>query len=168
MHNYFIVIGPKNDPAEINNSYNIKDIFKKTFKTKSYFVSRGDNSGTHIREKEIWKDIGLNPLVYSGEWYLQTGTNMGATINTAVGLNAYTFTDKATWIAFKNKLNYKIYTQNEFNLINEYSALVINNKKCPLTNEAYSLQIIKWLLSNKAKSLIEKFKKNNQQLFFIK
>ena len=91
---------------------------------------------------------------------------MGATINTALGLNAYTFTDKATWIAFKNKLNYKIYAKNEFVLINEYSALVINKKKCPLTNELYSLQIIKWLLSSRAKNLIEKFKKNNQQLFF--
>ena len=168
MHNYFIVIGPRNDPAKINKSNDIKSVFKKIFKTKSYFVSRGDNSGTHFREKKIWKDIELNPLVYSGGWYLETGTNMGATINTALGLNAYSFTDKATWISFKNKLDYQIYIENESNLLNEYSALVINKKKCPLTNEVFSMEIIKWLLSDKAKNLIEKFKKDNQQLFFIK
>ena len=107
MNNYFILIGPKNDPAEISN-LKVKSAFKKIYETKSLFISRGDNSGTDYKEKMIWKSLNLNSSEFTVNWYLETGTSMGATINTAIGLNAYTFTDKATWLSFKNKLDFTI------------------------------------------------------------
>ncbi len=167
MHNYYIVIGPKNDPANINN-LSIQSAFKKIFEKKSLFISRGDNSGTHYREKMIWKSLSLNTFKFLENWYLETGTNMGTTINTAVGLNAYTFTDKATWLAFKNKLDFIIHVDNENTLVNEYNALLVNKSKCPYSKHKLSREILLWLLSDKAKKNIMKIKKNNKQLFFIK
>ena len=166
MHNYFIVIGSKNDPAKIGN-LNVKNAFKKIFETKSLFISRGDNSGTDYKEKMIWKSLNLNTSEFSVDWYLETGTSMGAAINTAVGLNAYTFTDKATWLSFKNKLDFIIYSDNEDYLINRYNVHIINKDKCPKSKYKLAEKILIWLLSDKAKEKIINFKKKNLQLFFI-
>ena len=166
MHNYYILIGPKNDPAKISN-LKVKKAFKKIFETKSLFISRGDNSGTDYKEKMIWKSLDLNTSEFSVNWYLETGTSMGATINTAIGLNAYTFTDKATWLSFKNKLNFIIYSDNEDNLINRYNAHVINKHKCPKSKYELANKVLMWLLSDNSKKNIINFKNKNQQLFFI-
>ena len=166
MHNYYILIGPINDPAKIGN-LNVKSAFKRLFETKSFFISRGDNSGTDYKEKIIWKSLNLNTSEFSVNWYLETGTSMGATINTAVGLNAYTFTDKATWLSFKNKLDFIIYSDNEDYLINKYNAHIINKDKCPQSNYELANKVLIWLLSNKSKKNIINLKNKNQQLFFI-
>ena len=166
MHNYYILIGPKNDPAKIGN-LKVKSAFKKIFETKSLFISRGDNSGTDYKEKMIWKSLNLNTSEFSVNWYLETGTSMGATINTAVGLNAYTFTDKATWLSFKNKLDFIIYSDNEDFLINKYNAHIINKDKCPQSKYKLANRVLIWLLSDQSKKNIINFKKKNQQLFFI-
>ena len=166
MHNYYVVIGPKNDPAKISN-LNVKSAFKKIFETKSFFISRGDNSGTDYKEKMIWKNLNLNSSKFSVNWYLETGTNMGATINTAVGLNAYTLTDKATWLSFKNKLNFIIYTDNEDNLINRYNAHIINKDKCPQVKYELANRVLNWLLSDNTKREIINLKNKHEQLFFI-
>ena len=136
-------------------------------KKKSLFISRGDNSGTDYKEKMIWKSLNLNTLKFSVNWYLETGTNMGATINTAVGLNAYTFTDKATWLSFKNKLNFIIFSDNEDSLINRYNAHIINKNKCPHSKYELANRVLIWLLSDNSKKNIINFKNKNQQLFFI-
>ena len=167
MHNYYVVVGPKNDPAKISN-LNVKSAFKKIFETKSFFISRGDNSGTDYKEKKIWKSLNLNPSKFLVNWYLETGTSMGATINTAVGLNAYTFTDKATWLSFKNKLDFIIYSYNEDFLINRYNAHIINKDKCPQSKYKLANRVLIWLLSDQSKKNIINFKNKNQQLFFIK
>ncbi len=167
MHNYFLVIGPKTNPAKINN-LEIRRVFRRIYETKSLFISRGDNSGTHYKEKMIWKSLLLNSLKFPTSWYLETGTNMGATINTAVGLNAYTLTDNATWLSFKNKLDFISYTNNEETLINEYNALIINKNKCPYSKYELGKKVLLWLLSEDTKKNIINFKKKNQQLFFIK
>ena len=166
MHNYYVLIGPKNDPAEIGN-LNIKSAFKRLFETKSFFISRGDNSGTDYKEKMIWKSLNLNSSEFSVNWYLETGTSMGATINTAVGLNAYTFTDKATWLSFKNKLDFIIYSDNEDYLINKYNAHIINKDKCPQSNYKLANRVLIWLLSDKSKEHIINLKNKNEPLFFI-
>ncbi len=167
MHNYYILIGPKNDPAKIGN-LNVKSAFKRLFETKSFFISRGDNSGTHYKEKMIWKSLNLNTSEFSVNWYLETGTGMGATINTAVGLNAYTFTDKATWLSFKNKLDFIIYSDEEDNLINMYNAHIVDKNKCPHSKYELANKVLSWLLSENSKKHIINLKNNNQQLFFIK
>ena len=166
MHNYYILIGPINDPAKIGN-LNVKSAFKRLFETKSFFISRGDNSGTDYKEKMIWKSLNLNTSEFLVNWYLETGTSMGATINTAVGLNAYTFTDKATWLSFKNKLDFIIYSDNEDYLINKYNAHIINKDKCPQSNYKLANRVLIWLLSDKSKSYIINLKNKNEQLFFI-
>ena len=166
MHNYYILIGPKNDPAKISN-LNVKSAFKRLFETKSFFISRGDNSGTDYKEKMIWKSLNLNTSEFSVNWYLETGTSMGATINTAVGLNAYTFTDKATWLSFKNKLDFIIYSDNEDYLINKYNAHIISKDKCPQSNYKLANRVLIWLLSDKSKEHIINLKNKNEQLFFI-
>ena len=166
MHNYYILIGPKNDPAKIGN-LKVKSAFKRLFETKSFFISRGDNSGTDYKEKMIWKSLNLNTSEFLVNWYLETGTSMGATINTAVGLNAYTFSDKATWLSFKNKLDFIIYSYNEDYLINKYNAHIINKDKCPQSNYELANKVLIWLLSNKSKKNIINLKNKNQQLFFI-
>lgn len=166
MHNYYILIGPINDPAKIGN-LNVKSAFKRLFETKSFFISRGDNSGTDYKEKMIWKSLNLNTSEFSVNWYLETGTSMGATINTAVGLNAYTFTDKATWLSFKNKLDFIIYSDNEDYLINKYNAHIINKDKCPQSNYKLANRVLIWLLSDKSKEHIINLKNKNEQLFFI-
>ena len=165
MHNYYLVIGPKSNPAKINKS-RIKNIFKKIFETKSLFISRGDNSGTDYKEKMIWKSLNLNTLKFPVNWYLETGTNMGTTINTAVGLNAYTFTDSATWLTFKNKLDFIIYSDNEDYLINEYNALLINRERCPHSKSELANKVLIWLLSENTKKNIRNFRHKNEQLFF--
>ena len=167
MHNYYVLVGPKNDPAKVSN-LNVKSAFKKIFETKSFFISRGDNSGTDYREKMIWKSLNLNSSKFSVNWYLETGISMGATINTAVGLNAYTFSDKATWLTFKNKLDFIIYSDNEDNLINKYNVHIINKNKCPHSKYELANRVLNWLLSEKSKRYIINLKNKNQQLFFIK
>ena len=167
MHNHYVLIGPKNDPAKISN-LKVKSAFKKIFETKSLFISRGDNSGTDYKEKMIWKSLNMNSSEFTVDWYLETGTSMGATINTAVGLNAYTFTDKATWLSFKNKLDFIIYSDNEDNLINIYNAHIINKKKCPHSKHELANRVLGWLLSDNSKKIITNLKNKNQQLFFIK
>ena len=166
MHNYYVMIGPKSDPAKIRN-LSIKSTFKKIFEKKSLFISRGDNSGTDYKEKMIWKSLNQDPSKFSVNWYLETGTNMGATINTAVGLNAYTFTDKATWLSFKNKLNFIIFSDNEDSLVNRYNAHIINKNKCPQSKYELANRVLIWLLSDNSKKNIINFKDKNQQLFFI-
>ena len=166
MHNYYILIGPKNDPAKIGN-LNVKRAFKKIFDTKSLFISRGDNSGTDYKEKMIWKSLNLNTLKFTVNWYLETGSSMGATINTAVGMNAYTFTDEATWLSFKNKLDFIIYSNKEDNLINRYNAHIINKDKCPQSKYELANRVLNWLISDNSKREIINLKKKNKQLFFI-
>ena len=115
----------------------------------------------------IWNSLNLNTLKFSVNWYLETGTSMGATINTAVGLNAYTFTDKATWLTFKNKLDFIIFSANEDNLINTYNAHIINKNKCPQSKYELAKRVLNWLLSDYSKRKIINLKYKNQQLFFI-
>ena len=116
----------------------------------------------------IWKSLSLNSLKFPVSWYLETGSNMGITINTAVSLNAYTFTDKATWLSFKNKLDFVIYTDNEDHLINKYNAHIISKNKCSQSKYELAKKVVLWLLSDNAKKNIINFKRKNQQLFFIK
>ena len=168
MHNYFVIIGPKSDPAGIKGIIYPEEIFKKIFNKKVLFISRGDNSGTHNKELGYWNKINLNPIPFSGKWYLETGTSMGATINTSIGLGAYTLSDKASWLSFSNKLDHVVLLEGTKSLFNPYSAIAVNKNKCPMTKLEESQSVIRWLLSEKGREKITNFKKNGEQLFFIK
>ena len=166
MYNDFIIIGPKENPAEINDKDNPLEAFKKIFKTSSIFVSRGDDSGTHFKEMSIWKKTKLNPLKFSGRWYRETGSGMGATLNLANGMGAYTITDRASWINFNNKDELKMFTEKSDILFNQYGITLVNPARCPNVKFNIANKFIKWLTSPEGQTKIKAFKVKGEQLFF--
>ncbi len=140
--------------------------FKIISKNKILFASRGDDSGTHNKEKMIWKLSGLNPLAYSGKWYLETGSGMGGTINVAIGKGGYTLTDRATWIKFGNKQDFIIHIENDKLLVNQYGLMLINKLKCPKVNKSLGALFVNWMISEKGQKAINSYKIKGKQLFF--
>ena len=166
MYNDFIVIGPASDPAQISGIKSISVALKKISITKSLFTSRGDNSGTHKREKLLWRSAGIHTANASGSWYRELGAGMGTTLNTSIGMGSYTLTDRATWVTFKNKFDFRIYIEGKKSLFNQYGVILVNPKKCPNVKARPGQKFIDWLISDKGQSVIGNFKKFNQQLFF--
>ena len=166
MYNDFIVIGPENDPAEINSSQNAFEVFKKIYNAKSVFSSRGDESGTHKAEINIWNEINLETNKFNGNWYRELGLGMGATLNVAVQMDAYALSDRATWLAFNNKRDHKILFEGDKSLFNQYGIIPVNPKKCPTVKFNLSEKFIYWMLSKEGQNKIASFKINGHQLFF--
>ena len=166
MYNDFIVIGPENDPAEINSSQNAFEVFKKIYNAKSVFSSRGDESGTHKAEIKIWNEINLETNKFNGNWYRELGLGMGATLNVAVQMDAYVLSDRATWIAFNNKRDHKILFEGDKSLFNQYGIIPVNPQKCPTVKFNLSEKFIYWMLSKEGQNKISSFKINDHQLFF--
>jgi tungstate transport system substrate-binding protein len=166
MYNDFIVVGPGNDPAGIAGMKDTKAAMKKIADKKNLFASRGDNSGTHAKELALWKAAGVDPVAASGTWYRETGSGMGATLNTAVGMGAYALTDRGTWISFKNKGNYKIVVEGDPELFNQYGVMLVNPTKFPNVKAKQGQAFIDWLLSDEGQAAIADFKIEGQQLFF--
>jgi tungstate transport system substrate-binding protein len=166
MYNDFVIVGPESDPAKINGMKSAPAALKKIAKAKALFASRGDNSGTNKKEMILWKKAGINPTKSSGDWYRETGSGMGATLNAAVGMQAYTLTDRATWISFKNKDHFKILVQGDKDLFNQYGLIMVNPKKYPNVNVKDSRIFINWLLSPEGQKAIANYKVDGQQLFF--
>ena len=168
MHNDFIIIGPENDPLNIASQKDVKNAFKKILLRESSFISRGDDSGTHKAETKIWEKIEVDPKDRKYKSYYESGQGMGATINIAIGMNGYTYTDRATWINFKNKINHKILFEKDPLSFNQYGIIRVSNEKCPNVNIKASKIFYNWILSDIGKKLIKKYKVNNEQLFFTK
>ncbi len=166
MYNDFIIVGPAKDPAGVAGMKDVKAALKKIAAAKAPFASRGDDSGTDKKEKALWKAVGLNPAKAGGGWYRETGSGMGATLNTAVGMGAYALTDRATWIAFKNKRDFKIDVQGDKDLFNQYGVMLVNPKKHPNVKVKEGQAFIDWLLSPEGQALIASYRRGGQQLFF--
>ena len=166
MYNDFIIIGPQNDPAEINSSQNAFEVFKKIYNAKSVFSSRGDESGTHKAEIKIWNKINLETNKFNGNWYRELGLGMGATLNVAVQMDAYVLSDRATWLAFNNKRDHKVLFEGDKSLFNQYGIIPVNPKKCPTVKFNLSEKFIYWMLSKEGQNKIASFKVNGHQLFF--
>jgi tungstate transport system substrate-binding protein len=113
MYNDFVIVGPAADPAKIGGLKDATAAFKKIAEAKASFASRGDDSGTHKEELKLWKDAGVDAMASSGNWYLETGSGMGATLNTAVGKKAYTLSDRGTWLSFQNKDDFRILVEGD-------------------------------------------------------
>src|SRR5439155_3724162 len=126
MYNDFILVGPKADPAHIAGDGNVVDAMKKIAASGAPFASRGDNSGTNKAELRLWRTAGVDPKPGSGKWYLETGSGMGATLNTAVGKAAYALSDRATWLAFQNKADFEIAVEGDKALLNQYGVILVN------------------------------------------
>jgi tungstate transport system substrate-binding protein len=165
MYNDFVVVGPKSDPAGIKGMKDVKKAFNTLMNNKADFISRGDNSGTNKAELRIWKTAGIDINKSKGPWYKAIGQGMGATLNTASASNAYTLTDRATWIHFKNKGNLVIEVQGDPGLFNQYGVFLVNPKRCPHVKVDLGKRFIDYLIAPEGQEVIANYKVSGQQLF---
>lgn len=166
MYNDFVIVGSPDDPAAIKGTAQVTDAFKKIAQSATLFASRGDNSGTHQKERALWSAAGVDPTGSSGKWYRETGSGMGSTLNIGVGMGAYVMTDRATWISFKNKGNFAIVVQGDQALFNQYGVILVNPKHCPTAKAAAGQEFIDWLLSVPGQTAIAAHQIGGKQLFF--
>jgi len=164
MYNDFIIVGPKNDPANIKDENEIADVMKKLSSPSFKFISRDDNSGTHKKELSLWKIIGIQSPDHSS--YIKTGSGMANTINVAAEMQGYILTDRGTWISFTNKNDLAILFEGDSALFNPYGIIAVNPKKFPHVEYEKSQEFIDWLLVGTGNDLIKNYKINGQQLFF--
>ena len=166
MYNDFIIIGPPADPAKISGLKNAPEALTKIANAKARFASRGDNSGTHKKEIKLWKAANADPVGASGTWYRETGSGMGATLNAAIGMGAYTLTDRGTWISFKNRGDFKIHVQGGKSLFNQYGIILVSPEKHARVKAKEGQAFIDWILSSEGQKAIAAYKLGGQQLFF--
>jgi tungstate transport system substrate-binding protein len=166
MYNDFVLIGPKSDPAGIKGKTDAIEAFK-TIKAKGApFISRGDRSGTHIAELDLWKAAGIDITKDKGPWYKEIGQGMGAALNTASAANAYVLADRGTWIAFKNRCDLDIAVAGDKRLFNQYGVMLVNPAKHPHVKKELGQAFIDWLVSAEGQNAIAAYKIEGQQLFF--
>ena len=161
MYNDFVIVGPVNDPGGIKGKDPIESL-KKIYANKATFTSRGDDSGTHKKEKLLWEIAGLKP---EGEWYLETGQGMGATIQIADEKQAYTLVDRGTYIAYEDKVDLIILSEGDKRLFNPYGIIAVNPAKHPHVNYVYAMTLIGWITSPEGQKIIGDFKKGGKVLF---
>lgn len=164
MYNDYILVGPKADPAKVAGGKDAGLAFKKIAEAKAPFASRGDNSGTHKAELEIWAKAKIDPK--GAAWYRSTGSGMGATLNTAAGMGGYALADRGTWISFKNKQDLKIVVEGDRALFNPYGVMAVNPAKHPHIKAKDGQAFVDWLISSEGQAAIASFKLDGQQLFF--
>lgn len=167
MHNDFIIVGPLTDPAKIRETKSAAQAFKKISLSKEFFVSRGDNSGTHQKELELWREARVKPKSQS---YLQTGRGMAEALRIADEREGYILTDRATYLTLKSRLNLAVLVAGDEALINPYSLIVVNPRRFPQVNLEGGRKFRQFLLSGEAKKIISNFgkKKYGQPLFKFK
>lgn len=166
MYNDFVLIGPADDPAELQGSANITDALAAIASRNAVFTSRGDNSGTHKKELQLWSLASIDAQGASGTWYRETGSGMGATLNITIGMNAYTLTDRATWLNFKNRQSHRILFEGDERLFNQYGVILVNPDRCPRTKADAGQDFINWLTGEDGQRLIAGYKLNGEQLFY--
>jgi tungstate transport system substrate-binding protein len=166
MYNDFVLIGPKSDPAKVAGG---KDILRALQSVKSAgapFVSRGDRSGTHMAELQLWKAAGIDIGNDKGPWYRETGQGMGPALNTASSMNAYLLADRATWLSFRNRVDLAILVEGDKRLFNQYGVILVNPEKHPSVKRADAQAFIGWLVSDEGQKAIASYKIGGEQLFF--
>src|SRR5688572_14027443 len=166
MYNDFVIVGPKTDPAGIAGGVDTLDALRKIKSTSAPFVSRGDRSGTHIAEVNLWTMAGVDIEKEKGPWYRETGQGMGPALNTASSMNAYLLSDRATWLAFKNRGELAILVEGDKRLMNQYGVMLVNPEKHPNVKRAEGQAFIDWLLSAEGQAAIAGYKIEGEQLFF--
>lgn len=166
MYNDFVVVGPAADPAGVAGMNDVQGALTKIADAGAPFASRGDDSGTHKAELALWKSAGLDPSGASGAWYRETGSGMGATLNTGIGMGAYVLTDRATWISFANKQDYSVVVEGDEDMFNQYGVILVNPARCPSVKAQAGQTFVDWLVSDDGQTAIAGFTLNDQQLFF--
>ena len=174
MYNDFVLIGPASDPAKINGVKDIASALQAIAAKGSPFVSRGDRSGTHAAELALWKAVGIdpakpqagNPQGGNQNWYREIGQGMGASLNTAMAMEAYVLSDRATWLSFKNKGTLQISVEGDARLFNQYGVMLVNPAKHPHVKAQDGQAFVDWLVSPEGQAAIGQFKIDGKQLFF--
>ncbi|MGZ5125372.1 MAG: substrate-binding domain-containing protein [Burkholderiales bacterium] len=166
MYNDFVLIGPQADPAKIGRTKDIVVALRKIKDSRSPFVSRGDRSGTHIAELDLWKLTGIDIEKEKGPWYRDTGQGMGPALNTASSMVAYILADRGTWLAFKNRGDLAILVEGDKRLFNQYGVMLVNPQKHPSVKRADGQAFIDWLVSPEGQSAIGAYKIGGEQLFY--
>lgn len=165
MHNPFVLIGPDEDPAGIRDLGSAAQALSKIHQTQHRFISRGDDSGTHTAELRLWQQAQLDPAPYSGDWYWQSGTGMGGVLNIAAETNAYTLSDRASWIAFGRKQQHQILLEDLPELANPYHWVTLNSEHCPEANHQAANRLIEWFSTSAGQQAIESHRHMGQPLF---
>jgi len=166
MYNDFVLVGPKADPAKVVGTKDIVAAMQKIKSVAAPFASRGDKSGTHFAELELWKAAGIDIAADKGPWYRDTGSGMGPTLNTASGMNAYVLTDRGTWLSFKNRGDLVIAVEGDQRLFNQYGIMLVNPARHPHVKRDMGQAFVDWLISADGQKAIADYKINGEQLFF--
>jgi tungstate transport system substrate-binding protein len=166
MYNDFVLIGPRADPAKVSGAGDILDALKKIKAAGAPFVSRGDRSGTHIAELDLWKQAGINIAAEKGPWYRDTGQGMGPALNTAAAMNAYILADRGTWISFRNRGELAIVVEGDKRLFNQYGVMLVNPAKHPNVKKDLGQAFVDWVISPEGQKTIAEYKIGGEQLFF--
>ena len=166
MYNDFVLVGPKSDPAKVGGTKDIVAALKKISTAQAPFASRGDRSGTHFAELQLWKAAGVDIAKDKGPWYRDTGSGMGPTLNTAAAMNGYALTDRGTWLSFKNRGDLVIAVAGDQRLFNQYGVILVNPAKHLGVKREMGQAFIDWLISNEGQDAIAAHKVGGEQLFF--
>ncbi|MEC8888155.1 MAG: substrate-binding domain-containing protein [Pseudomonadota bacterium] len=166
MYNDYILVGPRDDPASVLSAANVIGAVQRIATNKSLFISRGDDSGTHKKEMELWNQSGIDTTKVGNGWYQETGRGMGGTLNMASALDAYTLSDRATWLKFGNKGRLDILFQSDPPLFNPYGIILVNPEKHPHIKTRDGQTFIEWMLSEAGQTLIADYRILGQQAFF--
>ena len=163
MYNDFVILGPRHDPADIKHSKTALEAFRQIAELKPIFISRGDESGTHKKERELWGMAGITP---QGEWYRDVGRGMGGALNIATAQEAYILSDRGTWLSFNNQKELTILFEGDPPLRNPYGLILVNPKRHPHVKYESALRFANWLTSQEGQAIIKNFRVENEPLFF--
>lgn len=166
MYNDFVIVGPAADPAGIRQMTEAAGALTRIAAAHQPFTSRADDSGTHKLELALWQKAGVDVKAASGTWYRETGSGMGATLNTASGLDAYALTDRGTWLSFNNKGTLAILVEGDKALFNQYGVILVSPARHPHVKAADGQAFVDWLISAPGQAAINAYRIDGQQLFF--
>ena len=164
MYNDFVILGPSSDPTVVRGMTEAPAMLAKIAASGANFVSRADQSGTHVMEKNLWQMAGVTP---KGRWYIESGRGMGEVIHMATELNAYSLADRGTYLAYLGKTNLEILGEGDERLFNPYGVIAVNPTRHPHVKIALAEKFIEYLLSDVARKRITGFQLNGQPLFFV-
>jgi tungstate transport system substrate-binding protein len=166
MFNDYVIVGPKSDPAKVSGMTDVTAALQRIAAAQAPFTSRGDDSGTNKAERALWAAAVIDPKKASGTWYAELGSGMGATLNTTAEKNAYTLTDRGTWLSFRNRRDLVIQVEGDDRLRNTYGVMLVNPSRHAHVKAADGRAFIDWLISAEGRAAINGFRINGEQLFF--
>ena len=166
MYNDFVLIGPQADPAGVAGGKDIVEALRRIQRAQAPFVSRGDRSGTHMAEIAFWKEAGIDIARERAGWYRDTGQGMGPALNTAASMRAYVLSDRATWLAFRNRGDLAILVEGDPRLFNQYGVILVNSARHPHVKSRLGQAFIDWLVSPRGQRAIADYRIGGERLFF--